>query len=49
MRGSDDEAAGGDEKRYRRALEKRQAPAALAEAEDREIAQSSALSGGALS
>jgi hypothetical protein len=37
--GSNEEAAGGDEKRHRRPLEKRQAPAALTEAEDRQIAQ----------
>ena len=39
-RRADQEAAGGNEKRHRRALEERQAPAALAEAEDRQIATS---------
>src|SRR4029077_19649938 len=43
--GSDEEAAGGDEKRHRRALEKRQAPAALTKAEDRQIAHLGALRG----
>ncbi len=41
-RRADEEAAGGDEKRHRRAFEERQAPAALAEAEDREVAHPSA-------
>ena len=37
-RRADEETAGGDEKRHRRAFEEREAPAALAEAEDRKIA-----------